>query len=649
MKKKQGFLNAKPEKSLSLQTTNSPDFMGLQTNLGFWNQSRFGEGVIIGIVDTGVTPEHPSFNDEGMLPPPKKWKGKCELVGTGCNNKLIGARNLLSDKPGQPLDEHGHGTHTASTAAGNFVSGANVMGQANGIAVGMAPRAHLSIYRACYGSGICIESAILAAMDAAIEDGVDVLSISIGGVGGIPFFHDPIALGAFRAIQKGIFVSCSASNSGPYRRSISNEAPWILTVGASTIDREIRTTAILGNGDEFDGESINQPTDFLQTLLPLVYPGKNGGQDAAQCDQGSLKKIDVKGKVVLCERDDRTERVKQGQTVKDVGGAAMILMNQEIHGYSTLAELHVLPTTHVSFVAGQAIKAYINSTSKPTATIMFKGTILQVKNAPAVTSFSSRGPNRASPGILKPDIIGPGVSILAAWPKSIENITNTTSTFNIVSGTSMSCPHLSGIAALLRSAHPEWSPATIKSTIMTTANFLNRNNGSILDERMLPADIFAIGAGHVNPSRVTDPGLIYDIQPDDYIPYLCGLSYTDKDITTIVQRPITCSTISSISESQLNYPSFAIQLGSSNQTYTRIVTNVGEARSTYTVDIEIIRGVDVYVQPSMLNFTKINQQITYQISFSRSSNSMINTYVQGSLTWISDKHTIRSPISIKFV
>lgn len=140
--------------------------------------------------------------------------------------------------------------------------------------------------------------------------------------------------------------------------------------------------------------------------------------------------------------------------------------------------------------------------------------------APEVISFSSRGPSLVSPGILKPDIIGPGVNILAAWPVSLDNLKNEVAPFNIISGTSMSCPHLAGIAALLKSVHPDWSPAAIKSAIMTSASQHNLAHQAILDERHLPADIFAIGAGHVNPSSAVDPGLVYDLhlQPDDYIP-----------------------------------------------------------------------------------------------------------------------------------
>ncbi|KAK6117153.1 hypothetical protein DH2020_049112 [Rehmannia glutinosa] len=508
MEKKDGFLYATPQKTYTLHTTHSPNFLGLYQNLGSWQGANYGAGVIIGVLDSGITPGHPSFSDEGVPPPPAKWKGKCELNGTVCNNKLIGARNFVTEVPGPPVDDFGHGTHTSSTAVGNFVTGANVFGQANGTASGIAPLAHLAVYKVCSGEAGCFDSDILAAMDAAIEDGVDILSLSLGGVS-VPFYNDSIAIGAFSAMERGIFVSCSAGNGGPGNSSLSNEAPWILTVGASTIDRKIRATAMLGNQESYDGESLYQLTGSLPGLLPLVYAGTSGGNETSVwCGPGSLDDIDVKGKIILCERGGGIGRVAKGQTVRDAGGAAMILMNDEASGYTTLADPHVLPATHVSYDAGLKIKNYINSSSTPTAAISFGGTVIGDKTAPAVASFSSRGPNFASPGILKPDIIGPGASILAAWPVSVDNYTNEKATFNMISGTSMSCPHLSGVAALIKSVHPDWSPAMIKSAIMTSATQINLNNSRILDQRYLSADIFAIGAGHVNPSMALDPGLV---------------------------------------------------------------------------------------------------------------------------------------------
>ncbi|XP_011081104.2 subtilisin-like protease SBT1.2 [Sesamum indicum] len=390
--------------------------------------------------------------------------------------------------------------------------------------------------------------------------------------------------------------------------------------------------------------------DFPPTSLPLVYAGmlNTSDRNIQFCTAASLNRTDIRGKIVVCEIGFTT-RIAKGRAVKAAGGAAMILVNPASYANLTLSESHVLPATHVSYADGLKIKTYINSTSTPTAAIVFKGTIIGDDRAPVVAAFSSRGPNYVSRGILKPDILGPGVNILAAWPVSVENNTNTNATFNIISGTSMSCPHLSGVAALLKSSHPDWSPAAIKSAIMTTADILNLAQNPIEDERFLPANIFATGSGHVNPSRANNPGLIYDIQPKDYIPYLCGLNYTDRQVASILQRKVNCSAESRIPEAQLNYPSFALTFSPFQptvQTYTRTVTNVGEANSSYVVKIVPPPGIDVVVEPSKLDFLEVNQKLQYQVTFSRLNSSSNIGVVQGYLKWNSSRRSVRSPIAV---
>ncbi|KAG6428718.1 hypothetical protein SASPL_112974 [Salvia splendens] len=642
METKPGFVSARLQRKISLHTTHSPNFLGLNRITGFWQSSGYGRGIIIGVLDSGILPEHPSFNDEGMPPPPAKWKGGCEFNHTSCNNKIIGARVFTSTSGDTPLDEDGHGTHTASAAAGRFVGGANVFGNANGTAVGIAPMAHLAIYKVC--GEFCFESDVLAAMDAAVDDGVDILSLSLGSLS-FSLHDDPISLGAYSATEKGILVSCSAGNSGPSNFSLSNEAPWILTVGASTIDRKIRATVALGNNATFDGESAFQPADFLPTQLPLVYAVALNATDSRIrfCGEASLNKTDIRGKVVVCEVGGSITRINKGIAVKNGGGAAMILINTASYGNLTLADAHVLPAAHVSYADGLRIKTYINATAAPTATVAFGGTVIGDSRAPVVAAFSSRGPNFASRGILKPDILGPGVNILAAW-------ITPSMPFNMISGTSMSCPHLSGVAALLRSTHPDWSPAAVKSAIMTTADVVNLAKNPIEDERFLPASVFATGSGHVNPSRAADPGLIYDIQPEDYIPYLCGLNYTNRQVGVILQRKVNCSVEGSIREGDLNYPSFAVSFSSlaseaASQTYTRTVTNVGEASSSYAVKIVAPAGIQVLVEPTKLDFSEVNQKLQYNVTFSRLNTTPFGYYVQGYLKWDSSKHSVRSPIA----
>nr|GEW43134.1 subtilisin-like protease SBT1.2 [Tanacetum cinerariifolium] len=346
--------------------------------------------------------------------------------------------------------------HQQNGKANVKLRGVSALGNDNGTAAGMAPFVHMAMYKVCDENG-CSESDIVAGMDAAVDDGVDVLSLSLAG-GSIPFYNDGIVIGAFAATQQGIFVSCSTGNAGTFNASLSNEAPWILTVGASTVDRKVKATVKLRNGAFLDGESLFQPKDFSPTLLPLVYPGMNGDLRTTYCAPRTFNNTDVKGKVVICLRGGEVGRVAKGEIVKDAGGAAMILTNEKVDGVSTISNAHVLPVSYVGYKDGLLILEYLNSTPSPVATVIFHGTVIRDKSAPHVTSFSSRGPSVASHGILKPDIIGPGVSILAAWPVSVDNKTTTVATFNVVSGTSMSCSHLSGIATLLKSAHPDWSP-----------------------------------------------------------------------------------------------------------------------------------------------------------------------------------------------
>ncbi|XP_072957634.1 subtilisin-like protease 4 [Typha angustifolia] len=654
-----GFLRAYPDRLYSLKTTHTPKFLGLQLRGGAWGASDGGRGIIIGVLDTGIFPDHPSFSGDSMPAPPAKWKGTCEFNGSACNNKLIGARAFLSGSNAMkgkekasmmtaPVDEEGHGTHTASTAAGAMVAGAQVLGEAKGYAVGMAPLAHLAIYKVCDEIG-CASSDILAGMDAAVSDGADVLSLSLGGES-IPFYEDSIAVGAFGAIAKGVFVSCAAGNSGPVDSTLSNEAPWILTVAASTMDRNIRTTVRLGNGHEYNGESLYQPEMSATTFYPLIYAGASGKPDAQLCGNGSLDGFDVKGKIVFCERGGGIARIEKGAVVASAGGVGMILMNQAPDGYSTLADAHVLPASHVSFADGSMIKSYINSSSSPIATILSKGTVLGVYPAPAVTSFSSRGPSLASPGILKPDITGPGVSVLAAWPFAVgpPSAANSSTTFNIISGTSMSTPHLSGIAALIKSAHPNWSPAAIKSAIMTTADVLDRSGNRVVNELLAPADFFAMGAGHVNPDKAMDPGLIYDLSSYNYIPYLCGLGYTSAQVTVIVRRSIDCSTAKSIPETQLNYPSISVPLTTKIVFVRRTVKNVGDAASVYYAEVDMPKGVRVRVTPAVLRFEEVNQEMSFMVAFYPSAKLSSGQVLQGFLKWTSEKRVVRSPISVTF-
>ncbi|KAI4965268.1 hypothetical protein ZWY2020_054909 [Hordeum vulgare] len=657
-----GFLSATPDQTYTTLTTHTPEFLGLNVEQGRRRYtSEFGAGVIVGVIDTGIFPDHPSFSDDGMPAPPDKWKGRCDFNRTSCNNKLIGARNFVAALNGPngtdarvpPVDDFGHGTHTASTAAGAVVPGANVLGQALGTAAGMAARAHVAMYKVCDLNGGCEASDILAGVDAAVGDGCDVISMSLGGPS-VPFHLDPIAIGTFGAIEKGIFVSMAGGNSGPGESTVINEAPWMLTVAAGTMDRSIRSTVQLGNGAHFHGESLYQPNAGLPgAFYPLVSAAASGKPLAEFCGNGSLDGVDVKGKIVLCELTRNISALNQGQVVQSAGGVGMILANQFAQGYDTLAQANVLPASSVDYLTGVAIKSYLGG-QLPVARIGFRGTLLGTSPAPSIMFFSSRGPSRQGPGVLKPDITGPGVNVLAAWPFQVGPPSAPVlpgPTFNVISGTSMSTPHLAGIAALIKSKHPNWSPAAIKSAMMTTADITDRSGNPILNEQRVAANLFATGAGHVNPMKAADPGLVYDISPEDYIGYLCSM-YTSQQVSVIARRPIDCSTTIVISDRLLNYPSFSIAFpASSNSTapvvVRRKVKNVGEVPSVYYAAVDMpSSAVSVDVFPGQLEFVEANQELTFSVYvWPREGGARV---VQGALRWVSEKHTIRSPISISF-
>ena len=438
----------------TLHTTRTPEFLGLEVDGGLSTEdiNQPSHDVIIGVLDTGVWPESKSFDDTGMPEIPTRWRGQCEsgqdFDPSLCNKKLIGARSFSKGyqmasggsfvkqrkEIVSPRDRDGHGTHTASTAAGAHVANASLLGYASGTARGMATHARVSTYKVCWSMG-CFGSDILAGMDRAIEDGVDVLSMSLGG-GSAPYYRDTIAIGAFSAIERGIFVSCSAGNSGPSRASLANVAPWIMTVGAGTLDRDFPAYALLGNKNRFTGVSLYSGPGMGDRPVALVY-NKGSNSSGNLCLPGSLEPKLVRGKVVLCDRGVNA-RVEKGAVVRDAGGIGMILANTAASGEELVADSHLLPAVTVGRKTGDLIREYAGSDPYPTAVLSFGGTVLNVRPSPVVAAFSSRGPNLVTPQILKPDVIGPGVNILAAWseaigPTGLEKDTRKTQ-FNIMSG-----------------------------------------------------------------------------------------------------------------------------------------------------------------------------------------------------------------------
>ncbi|KAK9912852.1 hypothetical protein M0R45_036689 [Rubus argutus] len=291
-----------PSTTFRPQTTRSWDFIGLDEKIQ--RNASIESDTIIGVIDSGIWPESESFRDDGFGPPPKKWKGACAGgKNFTCNKKIIGARFYGSSSE-SARDEGGHGTHTASTAAGNAVKDVSFYGLAQGTARGGVPSARIAAYKVCGAEG-CHTHDILAAFDDAIADGVDIITISLGRSLVAPAIQrDPIAIGAFHAMAKGILTSHSAGNDGPLDCTVGSVAPWILTAAASTTDRRIIDKVALGNGTTLVGASVNSFT-LNGTSFPLIY-GKDASSlcsesSARKCVDGCLDSDLVKGKIVLCD------------------------------------------------------------------------------------------------------------------------------------------------------------------------------------------------------------------------------------------------------------------------------------------------------------------------------------------------------------
>ncbi|KAH0980256.1 hypothetical protein GBA52_007433 [Prunus armeniaca] len=666
-----------PNSLHKLQTTRSWDFLGLpsQSPSNILHKSSMGDGVIIGVIDSGIWPESKSFNHNGLGPVPSHWKGICESGDRSnatihCNRKIIGARRFidgLRKEHGKPLnlsaeflssrDAHGHGTHTASTAAGSFVTNVSYKGLGHGTIKGGAPNARLAIYKVCWnvledGNALvlrCSSADVLKAFDEALHDGVDVLSLSIGS--SIPLeqeVHDDIAIGSFHAVARGITVVCAAGNHGPLAETVSNTAPWIITVAASTMDRSFPTSITLGNNKTFLGQAMFTGPEI--GFASLIYPELDDPTADGGCQSLSLDKTMVAGKVVLyfTRVSGSTAAIGTAITnalaaVIEAGGVGLIVAKNPSDFSVPFNE--DFPCIQVDYEIGTQILFYIRSTRFPLVKLRpktFIGKPLSVK----VAYFSSRGPNSITPAILKPDIAAPGVNILAAtslrdplWEGG----------YRMESGTSMSTPHVAGIVALLKAMHPNWSPAAIKSALVTTAWRNGPSGLPIFAEGSSQklANPFDFGGGIVNPSEAADPGLVYDVGKAGYIQYLCAMDYNNSDITRVVKQNTTCP-IKKPSILDMNLPSITIPNLNNPITIERSVTNVGAPESIYRATIETPFGTIVSVNPSALVFNSTVRKLDFTITIS-AIHRMNTGYYFGSLCWADGVHLVRIPLSVRTV
>ncbi|HEY52576.1 MAG TPA: S8 family serine peptidase [Caldilineae bacterium] len=586
----------------------TPDFIGA---VNVWDGSAAGvdvgtkgEGVIVGVVDTGIWPEHPSFADDGSYPaPPADWGGECTPPADGtadytCTNKLIGVQYFLDTYvtvgggyDGLFLsgrDDDGHGTHTASTSAGNEDVPVTLLGVDRGTVSGIAPRAHVAMYKALgplggYGSDL------VAAIDKAVADGVDVINYSIGGGASNPW-DDADSLAFLNARAAGVFVATSAGNSGPGPDTVGSpgNAPWIATVGASTSNRHFISDITLSGPGEAPtglyGASITAGvTDF--NLVDAEGIPDSTGDDSGLClnpfNPGTFAATDV----VLCKRG-QIARVLRGDYVAAGGGGGVILYNPVQQGLAT--DNYIIPAVHVENDIGQQIKDYIVAHPGEVTVSFTQGMATYGPEDPRVipdmmASFSSRGPNGPVMAVIKPDVTAPGVQILAGASPEHDGAGAQGELFQSIQGTSMSSPHVAGAGALLKAVHPDWSPAEIQSALMTTAL-----TAVVKEDGVTPADPFDLGAGRIDLNKANDPGLVFDMTVDDYM-------------------------VGEADPANMNLPSLGFGSIAGRATITRTATSLMDAESTWEVSVDAPDGVTVTVSPDPL-VVPANSEATFTVS-----------------------------------
>ncbi|XP_068653376.1 subtilisin-like serine-protease S [Aristolochia californica] len=663
-----GVVSVFPNIKRKLHTTHSWDFMGLMkdetmeiSGLSTKNQ----ENVIIGFLDTGIWPESPSFSDAHMPPVPSRWNGKCQtgeaFNSTSCNRKLIGARYYVSGydveeqsnekeaksnsdnvvKFRSSRDSSGHGSHTASTASGRYVDNMNFNGLAAGAARGGAPLSRIAVYKTCWDSG-CYDADLLAAFDDAIKDGVDILSLSLGPAAPQgDYFNDAISVGSFHAASRGILVVSSVGNDGS-AGSATNVAPWMLTVAATSTDRDFTSDILLGNKTKVTGESLSlfeMKTSARIIDASVAYGGYFTPFQSSYCLEGSLNRTKSRGKVLVCRHAESSSESKLAKSivVKEAGGVGMVLIDEED---KDVAIPFVIPSAIVGKQTGDRILSFINQTRNSRSLILPAKTVLGSQPAPRIASFSSKGPNSLNSEILKPDIAAPGLNILASWSPALKKMN-----YNILSGTSMACPHVTGISALIKAVHPTWSPAAIKSAIMTSATNLDKNGDLITaDPEGRDADPFDYGSGFMDPVAALDPGLIYDTGPEDYKNFLCSIGYDVASLRLLTGDNSICKKPYP-SPLDLNYPSISVPDLRGSRSVTRTVTYVGKGRSIYRAVVTSPRGINVTVTPKLMFFTSYGQKSIYTVKFKVVRPS--KGYVFGSLTWRKKHVKVTTPLVVR--
>uniref|UniRef100_A0A6N2N2K5 Uncharacterized protein n=1 Tax=Salix viminalis TaxID=40686 RepID=A0A6N2N2K5_SALVM len=620
-------------------TTHTPQFLGLPT--GVWPTGggfdRAGEDIVIGFVDSGIFPRHPSFGSHNADPygPLPKYRGKCEVDPDTkrefCNGKIIGAQHFAaaaiaagafnpSIDFASPMDGDGHGSHTAAIAAGNNGIPVRIHGHEFGKASGMAPRARIAVYKALYRLFGGFIADVVAAIDQAVHDGVDILSLSVGPnsppATTTTTYLNPFDATLLGAVKAGVFVAQAAGNGGPFPKTLVSYSPWITSVAAAIDDRRYKNHLFLGNGKILPGIGLSPSTRPNQTYTlvaanDVLLDSSVMKYSPSDCQRPELlNKNLVEGHILLCGYSFNfvvgTASIKKvSETAKSLGAIGFVLAVENVSPGTKFDPVPVgIPGILITDVTKSMdlIDYYNTSTARDwTGRVKsFKGTgsigdglapILH-KSAPQVALFSARGPNIKDfrfqdADLLKPDILAPGSLIWAAWsPNGTDEPNYVGEGFALISGTSMAAPHIAGIAALVKQKHPHWSPAAIKSALLTTSTNLDRAGRPIQAQqyseteamKLVTATPFDYGSGHVNPRAALDPGLIFDAGYEDYLGFLCttpGIdaheihNYTNTPCNYTMGHP-----------SNLNTPSITVSHLVKTQTVTRTVTNVAEEETS---------------------------------------------------------------------
>lgn len=657
LRKDKSVLSVWEDRAMPIDTDNTSRWLGLLNPESGLRAAHglTGKKVIIGVIDTGIVQEHPSLDDANYGAPPSGWTGICQagegFAATDCNRKLIGARyfveghgveNLDEDDFLSPRDSDGHGTHTATTAAGNSGVQAVLAGVPVAKVSGIAPKARIAVYKACWALG-CFFSDTAAATDQAVADGVDILTHSIGTAATIA---DPQDIAFLFAVDAGVFVSRSAGNEGPAPETTAAGEPWVTSVAASTHKGILYSLATRINSPASVAGEYASLESGISKSLQETGPITDDLIAADPIDACEPLENSLSGGIGLIARGTCDFSVKLTNAA-NAGAIAVLMYTNEnpktVMGGDATPESLSIPAVMIDNAPGLAILAELESGATVNATLSAANLIEEQMQGNIMAAFSSRGPFPTVPDWVKPDVSAPGVNILAGGtPEPADGSFG--GYFQYLSGTSMSTPHIAGIAALLIEAHPKWTPAMVKSAIMTTA----RRN-LVKEDGVTPADAFDFGAGHVVPNDALDPGLAYDAGFLDYLAGICG---TGEKEFVFADPDATCAQLASLGfsldASDLNLPSIGIAELPGTQTVRRRVTNIGATPSTYRARVRAPQGYSVSVYPQEL-YLKRGQTGSFEVTITNTG-APPGEWRFGRMLWADDQgHVVHSPIAVKGV